>query len=81
VALRKPASTVVLASISRRRRKEVERQLHTAQPLGQLPDVKCLRAILAVTDGQRCDGVAQTLRVTPKSVRFCRNFHLRPCEV
>jgi transposase len=55
-------------TISRRYRKEVERQLHTAQQLGQLPDVKCLLAILAVTDGQRCDDVARTLRVTPKTV-------------
>jgi transposase len=55
-------------TISRRRRKEVERQLHTAQQLGQLPDVKRLLAILAVTDGQKCDDVARTLRVIPKTV-------------
>ena len=55
-------------TISRRHRKEVERQLHTAQRLGKLHAVTCLLAILAVTDGQSCDEVALTLRVTPKTV-------------
>jgi transposase len=36
--------------------------------LGQLHDVTCLLAILAVTDGQSCDQVARTLRVTLKTV-------------
>jgi transposase len=36
--------------------------------LGKLPEVKCLLAILAVTEGQSCDDVARTLRVTPKTV-------------
>ena len=58
----------VRLTLSQRRRKEVQRQLHTAQQLGQLPAVKCLLAILAVTDGQSCEQVALTLRVTPKSV-------------
>jgi transposase len=55
-------------TVSRRRRQELERHLHTAQPLGKLPEVKCLLAILAVTEGQSCDDVAWTLRVTPKTV-------------
>jgi transposase len=55
-------------TVSRRRRQELERHLHTAQQLGKLPEVKCLLAILAVTEGQSCDDVARTLRVTPKTV-------------
>jgi transposase len=55
-------------TVSRRRRQELERHLHTAQQLGKLTEVKCLLAILAVTEGQSCDDVARTLRVTPKTV-------------
>jgi transposase len=55
-------------TISRRQRQELERHLHTAQRLGQLHDVTCLLAILAVTAGQSCDEVALTLRVTLKTV-------------
>lgn len=55
-------------TISRRHRQGLERQLHTAQQLGKLHDVTCLLAILAVTDGQNCDHVALTLRVTLKTV-------------
>ena len=55
-------------TVSRRRRQELEHQLHTAQQLGQLRDVKCLLAILALTEGQSCDDVALTLRITPKTV-------------
>lgn len=33
-------------------RREVERHLKTAQHLGHLRPVKCLRALLAVMDGQ-----------------------------
>ena len=55
-------------TVSRRRRQELERHLHTAPQLGQLPEVKCLLAILAVTEGQSCDDVARTLRVTPTTV-------------
>ena len=55
-------------TVSRRRRQELEHQLHTAQQLGKLHAVKCLLAILALTDGQSCDAVARTLRVTPKTV-------------
>jgi transposase len=55
-------------TVSRRRRRELERQLHAAQQLGKLHDVKCRLAILAVTDGQSCDEVALTLRITPKTV-------------
>jgi transposase len=55
-------------TVSRRRRQERERHLHTAQPLGKWPEVKCLLALLAVTEGQSGDDVARTLRVTPKTV-------------
>jgi transposase len=55
-------------TISRRLRQELERQLHTAQQLGQVHDVKCRLALLAVADGYSCDEVALTLRVTPKTV-------------
>ena len=55
-------------TVSRRRRQELEHQLHTAQQLGRLHDVKCLLALLAITDGQSCDEVALTLRITPKTV-------------
>ena len=39
-------------TVSRRRRQELEHQLHTAQQFGKLHAVKCLLAILALTDGQ-----------------------------
>jgi transposase len=55
-------------TISRRHRQELERPLPTAQPWGRLPEVTCLLALLAVTEGQRGDDVARTLRVTPKTV-------------
>jgi transposase len=55
-------------TLSRRRRQDLEHQLHTAQQLGQLRDVQCLLAILALTAGQSCDDVALTLRITPKTV-------------
>ena len=55
-------------TISRRQRQELECQLHTAQHRGKLHDVTCVLAILAVTDGQSCDDVARTLRVTLKTV-------------
>jgi transposase len=55
-------------TVSRRSRRGLERQLNTAQQFGQLHDVKCLLAILALTDGQSCEQVAVTLRVTPKTV-------------
>ena len=49
-------------------RKEVERQLKTAQHLGNLRQVKYLLAILAVIDGQSCAQVAGVLRVHEKTV-------------
>jgi transposase len=55
-------------TLSRRQRQEREHDLHTAQRSGQLHDVTCLLAILAVTEGQSCDHVALTLRVTLKTV-------------
>ena len=55
-------------TLSQRQRQELERQLHTAQHLGKLHDVTCRLALLAVTDGQSCDDVARTLRVTPKTM-------------
>ena len=55
-------------TLSRRQRQELERQLHMAQQVGQLHDVTCRLALLAVTDGQSCEEVALTLRVTPKTV-------------
>ena len=54
-------------TLSQCQRKEAQRQLHTAQPLGKLHDVTCLLAILAITEGQSCDDVARTLRVTLKT--------------
>jgi transposase len=54
--------------VSRRQRQELERHLHTAQQLGQVRDVTCLLAILAICDGQDCEDVALTLRITPKTV-------------
>jgi len=55
-------------TISRRSRQALERHLTTAHQVGKLHDVKCLLAILAVTDGQSYEQVALTLRVTPKTV-------------
>jgi len=49
-------------------RKEVERQLKTAQQLGNLRQVKYLLAILAVMDGQSFAQVALILRVHEKTV-------------
>ena len=55
-------------SVSRRHRQELERHLHTAHQLGKVRDVTCVLALLAVTDGQGCEAVALTLRITPKTV-------------
>ena len=49
-------------------RKEVERQLKTAQHLGNLRQVKYFLAILAVLDGQSVAQVALLLRVHEKTV-------------
>jgi transposase len=49
-------------------RKEVERQLKTAQQLGHLRQVKYLLAILAVVDGQSFAQIALILRVHEKTV-------------
>jgi transposase len=49
-------------------RKEVERQLKTAQQLGHLRQVKYFLAILAVMDGQSLAHVAVILRVHEKTV-------------
>jgi transposase len=49
-------------------RKEVERQLKTAQQLGSLRQVKYLLAILAVIDGQSVAQIALILRVHEKTV-------------
>ena len=54
-------------TISRRHRQELERHLHTAQPVGRWPEVKCLLAILAVPEGQSGDDIARTLRISPKT--------------
>ncbi len=53
-------------TVSRRRRQERERHLHTTQQLGKVRDVTCVLAILAVTDGQGCEAVALPLLITPK---------------
>jgi transposase len=49
-------------------RKAVERPLKTAQPLGNLRQVKYLLAILAVLDGQSFAQVAWIVRVHEKTV-------------
>lgn len=49
-------------------RKEVEKQLKTAQQLGNLHQIKYLLAILAVMDGQSFEQVALVLRVQVKTV-------------
>ena len=49
-------------------RKEVERQLKTAQHLGNLRQVKYCLAILAIMDGQSFAQVALILRVHEKTV-------------
>src|SRR5438093_13708865 len=49
-------------------RKEVERQLKTAQHLGNLRQVKYFLTILAVMDGQSFAQVALILRVHEKTV-------------
>jgi transposase len=49
-------------------RKEVAHQLKTAQPLGNLRQVKYLLALLAVMDGQSFAQVAVVLRVQEKTV-------------
>jgi transposase len=49
-------------------RKEVERQLKTAQHLGALRQIKYLLAILAVIDGQSVAQIAAILRVHEKTV-------------
>ena len=55
-------------TVSRRSRQALARQLTTAQQFGQLHDVTCLLAILALTEDQSCEQVALTLRVPPKTV-------------
>lgn len=55
-------------SITTRYRKEVEKQLKTAQQLGDLRRIKYLLAILAVMDGQSFEQVALVLRVQVKTV-------------
>jgi transposase len=55
-------------TISTHYRKEMERQLKTAQQLGHLRQVKYLLAILAVIDGERFAQVALVLRVHEKTV-------------
>ena len=55
-------------TISASYRKEVERQLKTAQHLGHVRQVKYLLAILAVMDGQSFAQVALVLRVHEKTV-------------
>jgi transposase len=55
-------------TISTDYRKEVEKQLKTAQQLGDLRRIKYLLAILAVIDGQSFEQVALVLRVHTKTV-------------
>jgi transposase len=55
-------------TITTRYRKEVQKQLKTAQQLGKLHQIKYLLAILAVMDGQSFDQTALILRVTAKTV-------------
>ena len=55
-------------TMSSSHRREVERQLKTAQQLGHLRQVKYLLAILAVMDGQSFAQVALVLRVHEKTV-------------
>lgn len=55
-------------TISTLYRQEVEKQLKTAQQLGQLRQVKYLLSILAVMEGQTFEQVAQCLRVNLKTV-------------
>jgi transposase len=55
-------------TISTHYRKELQRQLKTAQQLGHLRQVKYLLAILAVMDGQNFAEVALVLRVHEKTV-------------
>ena len=62
-------------TISTRYRKEVEKQLRTAQQLGELRRIKYLLAILATMDGQPFEQVAQCLRVNLKTVaEWVRQF-------
>jgi len=64
-------------TVSRRSRPALARQLHTAQQFGQLPDVQCLLALLAITAGQRCEPVALTRRITPQTVpQWVRRFRV-----
>jgi transposase len=55
-------------TLSTHNRREVERQLKTAQQLGHLRQVKYFLAILAVVDGQSFAQVALILRVHEKTV-------------
>jgi transposase len=62
-------------TISRHYRKELEKQLRSAQQLGQLARVKYLLAILAVMDDQPAEQVAQCLRIHGKTlVEWVRLF-------
>lgn len=56
-------------TISTYYRKTVEKQLKTAQQLGDLRHVKYLLTILAVMDGQPFEQIAQCLRVQTKTVK------------
>lgn len=55
-------------TLSTHYRREVERQLKTAQQLGHLRQVKYFLAILAVVDGQSFAQIALVLRVHEKTV-------------
>jgi transposase len=64
-------------TISRHYRKELERQLRTAQQLGQLARVKYLLAILAVMDDQPPAQIAQCLRIHLKTLaEWVRRFYV-----
>src|SRR4029453_5546871 len=68
-------------TLSTHYRRKVERQLQTAQQRGPLRQVKLLRAILAVRDGQSFTEVALVLRVHEKTVaawvRLCCCYGLQ----
>jgi transposase len=56
-------------TISTYYRKTVEKQLKTAQQMGDLDRVKYLLTILAVMDGQPFEKIAQCLGVQTKTVK------------
>ena len=51
-----------------RRRRQEPNATSTPPHIGSVARGQCLLAILAVTEGQSCDDVARTLRVTPTTV-------------